>query len=599
MSPPARPSHPPKPRLCLSIGVTGHRDLEGVSLAHGRREAKRIFTILARAAAISDARGIITGHETAVLSQLAAGADQMFAEAALEAEIPLRVLLPFNLADYATSLPEEARPKLRHLAGLARGVWTAPAGEGDPERSYHVTGMVMLAQSDILIALWDGEPGRGPGGTAAVIDQAVRQGIPVIHVDPGGGPTRVLWSAFDHLGSERLELADAPSRPCDDEMLQKLREDLLQPPSDPDQRRALEAYLAEHERRLRPRLEYPLLLAVTGIHGLKRSHLFVAPYDEKTRTDWSPFHTHLTPLDIDSQGLLNDIQDAFSWSDQLADHYAQIYRGGTILNYVAAATAVLLALVGVLAPEIKPILLALELVSLAGLIANTVIGNRRQWHRRWLDYRYLAEQLRSMRSLKLVGAFGPRMGANAQAAATMPWTDWYAAAIWRGLGLPPNLRDELDVERVVAGVAAHELEPQIRYHESNSHRMHTLDERLHKAGTALFVISLAASLLGLLGYLASVPLVLESGEVLTVVGAALPTIGAALFGIRGQSDFMGAARRSEETARRLRRTRDRMRAKPMDLTLAARLMEDAAQTMAADLGEWRTTFLDRRLAIPS
>jgi len=129
--------------------------------------------------------------------------------------------------------------------------------------------------------------------------------------------------------------------------------------------------------------------------------------------------------------------------------------------------------------------------------------------------------------------------------------------------------------------------------------MHTLDERLHTAGTALFVISLAASLMGLLGYLARVSLVMESGEILTVVGAALPTIGAALFGIRGQSDFIGAARRSEETARRLRRTQDRMRVKPMDLTLAARLMEDAAQTMAADLGEWRTTFLDRRLAIPS
>jgi len=599
MSPPARPSHPPKPRLCLSVGVTGHRDLEGENLAHGRREAERIFATLARTSALADPQGIVATHETAVLSQLAAGADQMFADVAVGAGIPLRVLLPFNLVDYAASLPEPARPKLRHLAGLARGVWTAPGGVSDPERSYHVTGMVMLAQSDILIALWDGEPGRGPGGTAAVIDQAVRQGIPVIHIDPGGGPTRVLWSAFDHLGSERLELADAPSRPCDEAMLQKLREDLLQPPTDPDQIRALDAYLAEQERRLRPRLEYPLLLAIAGIHTLKRSHLFVAPYDEKTRAEWSPFHTHLTPLDIDSQGLLNDIQDAFSWSDQLADHYAQIYRGGTILNYVAAAAAVLLALVGVLAPQIKPILLALELISLSALIANTVIGNRRQWHRRWLDYRYLAEQLRAMRSLKLVGAFGPRMGANAQAAAAMPWTDWYAAAIWRGLGLPPNLRDGLDVERVVAGIAAHELEPQIHYHEANSHRMHALDERLHRAGTALFVVSLAASLLGLLGYLARVPLVMESGEVLTVVGAALPTIGAALFGIRGQSDFIGAARRSEETARRLRRTLERMRVGPMDLSLAARLMEDAAETMAADLGEWRTTFLDRRLAIPS
>jgi hypothetical protein len=595
MSPPVHASHPPTPRLHLSVGVTGHRDIQGADLEHGRQEALRIFETLT----VSPATPQSDRHETTVLSQLAAGADQMFADKALEAGAGLRVLLPFNLDAYETSLPEDARPALRRLAGLAKGVWTAPSGEGDIERSYHLAGMVMLAQSDILVALWDGEPGRGPGGTAAVIDQAVRQGVPVIHIDPGGGPTRILWSAFDHLGSERLELADAPARLCDDEKLSALCAELLQPPRSAAQRQALDLYLAERERRLRPRLEYPLLLAVAGIRGIQRSHVFVAPYMEKTKTEWSPFHTALTTLDIDTPSLLTELQDAFSWSDQLADHYAQIYRGGTILNYAAAAAAVLLALIGVLAPEAKPVLLALELLCVAGLISNTVIGNRRQWHRRWLDYRYLAEQLRSMRSLKLVGGFGPRFGADAQSAADMLWTDWYAAAIWRGLDLPPSLRTNTDVEDVAAGIAVHELGPQIRYHEVNAHRMHQLDKRLHKAGTALFAISLADSFIGLLSYIAHIHVVLASGEILTVLGAAFPTVGAALFGIRGQSDFIGAARRSEETARRLRRTEERMLRKPIDLSLAARLMEDAAETMAADLGEWRTTFLDRRLAIPS
>ena len=585
-------SGPPVPRLTLTVGVTGHREIDPNLMAHVQGEAERALKHLI-------GRHSGAQHETRLLSQLAAGADQIFASIALAEGARLQALLPFDKSAYLASLPDTARENFNRLSTEAVSIWIAPETGKDEAEAYHLAGQVMLAQSDILIALWDGQPGRGIGGTAYVVAHAVREGIPVIHIHPDGRPTEILWSQFDHMGSQRLDAAGTPRHFCTVTVLNDVVARLLGPPQNPDQAAGLADFLAERERRVRLRLEYPLLLALTGVRALDRTHLVADPYDHATKQEWADYHTALMAIGVDSEAQFGQLQAAFSWCDRLADHYAQVYRSGTILNYVAAAISVMAALDGLLVPQAKPILLVIELLSIAALIGNTVVGNRRQWHRRWLDYRYLAEQLRPMRSLKLVGAFGPRPGAGAQAAASITWPDWYASMIWRQLDLPPQVHNSAEAARLAANIAANELDPQILYHASNASRMNHLDHRLHQAGTVLFVASLVCSSIGLIGYLAHIEAILQFEKLLTALGVALPTLGASLFGIRGQSDFAGAARRSAETTKRLRRTAEQMRAEHMTLSMAARLSEDAAQTMAADLGEWRTAFLERRIAIPS
>ena len=36
--------------------------------------------------------------------------------------------------------------------------------------------------ADILVAIWDGGSGNGPGGTAHVVDLALANSVPVIHI---------------------------------------------------------------------------------------------------------------------------------------------------------------------------------------------------------------------------------------------------------------------------------------------------------------------------------------------------------------------------------------------------------------------------------
>ncbi|MEI9967291.1 MAG: hypothetical protein WDM87_01165 [Terracidiphilus sp.] len=46
--------------------------------------------------------------------------------------------------------------------------------------AYERVGRLVLEQSDFLIAIWNGEPAAGRGGTAQIVEEALEQNIPVI-----------------------------------------------------------------------------------------------------------------------------------------------------------------------------------------------------------------------------------------------------------------------------------------------------------------------------------------------------------------------------------------------------------------------------------
>jgi hypothetical protein len=95
-------------------------------------------------------------------------------------------------------------------------------------------------------AVWDGLPPRGRGGTGEVVELAVVNGTPVVHVpiDPNE-PSRLLWSAFDPtVVTHRVERTT--ERPLDDLHLAMLLTALFAPPADPQERHFLSIF--GHER---------------------------------------------------------------------------------------------------------------------------------------------------------------------------------------------------------------------------------------------------------------------------------------------------------------------------------------------------------------
>ncbi|GAA1359410.1 hypothetical protein [Catellatospora chokoriensis] len=153
------------------IGVTGHLNLTA-------------DTAELVAAALRELLAAYCPEELVGVSCLAPGADTVFAEAVVAHGGRLEVVLP--AADYrATKVTAE------HAAAFDRMAWHAAsvrvmAHARAGRAAYEDANAAMLADCDLLVAVWDGRPAADQGGTAAVVARARTLGMPVVVVWPEG-----------------------------------------------------------------------------------------------------------------------------------------------------------------------------------------------------------------------------------------------------------------------------------------------------------------------------------------------------------------------------------------------------------------------------
>jgi hypothetical protein len=587
------PNGPPRPPFVLSVGVTGHRK-DALPAAGGLPALEdRIRGTLQL---LVECAGAIRAQEAAhyaeeplrlvFVSPLAGGADQIAARTALELGFDLHAVLPFDRERYRRELcDEEAQAAFDALLARAGCMLELPGERERPIDAYVMTGRATVAHCDLLLAIWDGEAPRGRGGTGEVVELAVVNGTPVVHVPIAEAePERLLWSAFDPaVVTHRVERTT--ERPLDREHLELVLAALFAPPADLQERKFLDLFTRERVRRIRARIEYPLLLAAAGVARFNPRRMRESHCAAEIREEWVRYRRSCAeanqiaaPLDL--------LEVAYSWSDQLATHFAQTYRSGHIFNFLLGAVAVCLGLSGFMAPGAILYLAIAEFVITFAIILNTQIGVRNEWHRRWLDYRQLAERLRPMRSLKLLGLAAPDPPGTSANPVPRRWIDWYAIAIWRALGCPAGSIDGQRAEQLGRAVAAYEIAPQVAYHDKHSRQIELLDRRLEKIAGVLFLATLAVTIAVTFGMLFNAPFVGDYGDWFTLVSAGFPALGTAVFGIRFQADFGGSAKRSQATAHALRAIEAELDA-GTTLARASDLTEQAARVMLGDLDEWR------------
>lgn len=233
---------PPHPPLVLRVGVTGHRpdpkkcsDPDQTDLF---KLAGQIFERIADAfdgvadthadvfALSSDAPGAQRRGTLRVVSALAAGADQWLAKTAVDPGYELQCPLPFRRHEYRHDFKgdDESAKKYDELLAKATAVCeldgrigTDAKGDRLPDnQSYEAVGRLLLDQSDILVAIWDGHDSQGKGGTGQVVSEALDRGIPVVWI---GWAPKHEWRLLDLPGASSNGLktskgmgSDWPSR---------------------------------------------------------------------------------------------------------------------------------------------------------------------------------------------------------------------------------------------------------------------------------------------------------------------------------------------------------------------------------------------------
>ena len=593
-----------QPRLVLRFGITGHRPPRLFEADHAAVKATCMAVFRESQGILEDMHARHPGvFGTAppvvkLTSSLAEGADVIAAEAALECGMGISACLPFAAQTYAQDFTPERWADSQRLIEASESVMELGEQLGGNTTAYEAAGRIVMAQSDILIAVWDGDPAKGRGGTAQIVTEAIALHLPVIHIDPEHrAEPRLIWPGLEDPEADEAEIkamkaADFASQ------LGTVISALIEPPAG-EELAALTSYLRSQPARGARALAWPLLLAITGARKWRNTRFIVGGASEarnRLQGKTAPFLGHGAFGDALNGALL----DRYAQADAEASRFAMRYRSTFVTNFALAGTAVLCALAGLLAPSLKLLLIISELLVIGLIMVNTQAGRALNLHQCWLDRRHVAERLRLLVMAAPLGRLGLRAGEDGHQHAG--WAYWYVRATARELGLPNAHCDSLYLETARRDIVEL-IDEQSQYHAGNAHAMAHADHNLHHTGDVLFFGTVLACMLFIVAYMVHHGSMMTLGsvsgaELVTFVTALFPALAAALYGIRMQGDFAASSRRSGEIALRLRRLRRRIENDPLTYQGLVDKARGVREILLAEVQQWRSHYESRPLTLP-
>lgn len=633
-------AHPRRPRLVLRVGITGHRWdkldraakpflLEQITAV--LQEVRQLITGIGDDAASGyrspdpdQARAQPAAVELRLISALAEGADRLLVEAA-PPEWRLQAILPFPPDVYQRDFTEpNSRQTLDDLLTRAdRQAGTVILdGDRSAEVAFGPVGTAVCLNSDVLIAVWNGLPGK-PGGTGDIVNLGIRLGVPVVHIMPDGKRSPWLHRPEQKDRGEKDGLKDL------DERLRRLYMPPLPPSAaDADERKRFhrldlrEKYFAETRRGWQRGQFYAFVLRLLAFRWKRRAEWWndmgraglplprraPAHYGEAIRERWTrkwQRELGLTGSWID-RVFDSRLPDHYGWASYLANYYAGRYRNAFFAGYMLSWIAVLFAAAGVAAelvllqlparglPDLVLPLAIFEASLL--LVIFIVVGNarRRKFHERWLAYRSLTEGFRSL-TYTLPLARASTLSARG-ARSVESWTDWMHRAVVREVGVLPLVMTPAHLEETRRLLLDDVLQEQMRYHQKNAVTLSKVDHLLHTLATVLFLVAMGLSASHLF------PAVRNHRELLavflSVVGITIPAFASSLHGLLSQGEFESTAERSRRTRRELETIADRVKSVPATSDALGELASEAAQAMDAELGAWFVAYQAKGVTYP-
>jgi hypothetical protein len=446
------------------------------------------------------------------------------------------------LEDFAT---EESKAELGKLLALCRRAVPMRTRRIQDERSkpedqaelrrdaYKQAGEYVVDHCDVLIAVWDGQPARGRGGTAEVVKYAREQNRPIIRV--WGDMVEVVKNAG--LDASALDAIDKFNRQ----------------PITPEQRAAYAKNLD------REHFEKPETAG--GIPASVREFV----------------NRCLFPYYAQASIVAKGNQKRF-------------HQAGKIV-YALSAAAVGCAAVAVLFRELAWAGFSAELALLLVIWQTWRQVRREQPHLSWIENRFLAERLRCGIFMAICGVEPrplevlPFMG---HAQTVNDWTMRVFDEIWDRL--PPlagcSSGECLSMNRYVRDVWIGE---QVKFHNGKKEREGRLRERLAKAGEIVLPVTIGAAALHLL--LLALVLPEAAGPVhwahdgLAFIALLFPAIAASLAGMEAHREHLRLEKSSANMAVQLARLGKKMES-ATDPARFESLLQQAGDVMLQETQGW-------------
>lgn len=530
-STPEKPEDDGRIPFTFRIGVTGHRQLgDSPATTAAVRDALTRLTKLFPRSGATDVAPI-------VVSALAEGADRLVVHEILAGGgARLEAVLPLPAESYLDDFAEEAsKNEFRTLLERASYIWQAPPS-ASREEAYERAGRYVVDRCDVIIAVWDGEPARGRGGTAGVVAYARQSGAPLVWV-------RIAppSSVTEEFGSERAGVLRDAAR-----SLNEYNSCVVQ--------------AAAFRRQMDAESEQLKVNASTdreeSFNGSLRDRAF----------DW------VIPYFVRADLLTLRIQRRFM-------------ALSTAMFAMAAAAVAVIAIQSNFLSDLN-LIVAIEVILLLFLLSVPRLNRRWRLHDRWISYRFLAERLRSSYFLALAGTGDRGSRSRRVVYFADPWEAWIERALAEVMARRPAV--EAGPDDVVAlrrYLSNHWIGGQQEYHEKAAHRYHDRDEKLMRATGILFGSTLVAAILHTLGIGRHGSHETHWSALLTVLSITIPAVGAALHGIGTQRQFRRHSQRSTRMAMLLRQLRNDMDT-AQTLSQVRQVAAETEAVMREESGDW-------------
>jgi len=449
------------------------------------------------------------------VSSMAPGADQELARALLDRsqgmsfDAELDIVLPLHLEQLAPEYDNypSAWDYLNERLAQATHV-RAPERDSREEMhdAFRAAGRTVASHADLFFAVWDGRWPEHDWGTADAVRHALDIGMTVFWIDANNPSVEIRllrkhgeqtlggdWRASTIDGVEVLE------RAFPDKVIDLLPEFL-----------ELAAY---NRARLRQHRKFS-----------DSYRYFVEALDTPT----APQRLDSAETGELSARLRDEIIKRFAAPFAMADHLAQrhqsFHKSFTISLFLMAALAVGCAACQIIVYPAQMWLIVVEIGLLFLVLTVLYICHLEGWHTRWLNYRHLAERLRSLSFVWLVDCYSeednrllPEPGDYRQHGRAIEEAlgfykgpgDWVSRATAHARSQPAqDATRELCQRVAVLGpyVARAWLRNQAQWHHRNAARREHFAHRMEAAAVALFVTTLIGAFLHVNHYGEDMPL---------------------------------------------------------------------------------------------
>jgi hypothetical protein len=613
--------HPPKARLAFRVGVTGHRPerLPQADVTALTEPVRLALESVARVIAeVPKTHSSLYSPDTPVLrviSSLAEGADRIVAEEGLRLGWQLECPLPFAIDEYEKDFEDgDSKSAFRSLLGQATSILELDGARAHADEAYAAAGRMVLAQCDILLAIWDGQERHGRGGTAEVVEAALAQHIPVVWIKAHAPhDCRLLRASRGGAAESWWEAGEF------NELSEHIRQLVLPPQPEPHHGDLREKYFAETQ----PGQSVTLWESFRNLLAdfrLQNCLVRVADFESATAAEWGkelaevPADLKVPPEtarawetewaqapalpEATQKYLVGGFLKHTAWSDKLADHYANLHRSAFVLNYGLGVLAVLFAVLAFCCwgyPWTSKVLVCAELVTLIVIVAWWARSRWRQWHDRWIDYRLLAELLRVQRFLAPLGGSAPLARPGPHQSYGDPrasWVYWHFKAVVRAAGMPSAQVDAAYLRAYRRFVWKQLVIDQWDYHhESVKRRLSRLLHRIHGLSVLLLLAVLAAGVVHLASGEETEPPGFRDA-VLLVIAAVCPALAAALHANSVQAELERVIKRSQAMSDQFAQVAGAL-GEPQGCASSralARIIEPLASGMILENLDWRLVF---------